>query len=881
MASYTDIAPTFNPYVKQLPVEAMAQVGMYKQQKYDEGIQKIQTNIDNIAGLDVANDVDKAYLQSKLNQLGNNLTTVAAGDFSNFQLVNSVNGMTNQISKDPNVQNAVSSTAWLRKQQAEMEKAITEGKSSQSNIYDFNEKASAYSNSTKVGEKFTGRYTQYTDVKKKAMDTIKALHPDLLKYDIPFKIDANGKMDVRFYADAMKRYKIEGVGEAKIAQALAATMSPDDLNQLRIDSKYEFRGAGSEQLAQKAKQDYDIQRTQAIDSLDKLKTRRTITTDPTMLNDIDNEIDQYKELLGGDGKVGKLDEKFFNNVKQARENPDEVKYNIYKDGFYREFANAFKWSSKEEEAVANPYKAQENWVADMKLKQAQFQQNKYEFGVNTQFKVEELGLKRQEIQLKAEENALKNVELYGVDAPWTALGNPTDNALRGQELLTAHSTSVDDAVKSDKAALARGGYNEKEINGMLTRWSNAQGVVSKANIPADAIKLVQSIAKNQNYVKQLEYFERKTRADSEKEAGVTNIINKNLEGKTGLTFSHKGERLTLSAREIVDAKLAETETKVRDNQGHLVTRKLVDIGKLNPKQIKYAEAVYGRSSFGRYVNGQLVPAGYSGNPTSSVETRTQIDQITRPHVYAAGTIRGSYNKAEQIYQAKLGEAASAFVPQIKAVSNPKGEIPPIALQGLNQLLIAQKAKGIATDDEWDFGVSSSYLTDKMVKDTRVIVKQDGDNYEIQLRNFADPDKPQRLKVNGAQVAAYLGEKYVNNNVQASSRMAIGRGNSDINKTNVATNALMQKQFGNFPGIQRLQVTANLKEDRSNPDLFIPTVFVKNKQGKYISFELAGDDKLSRVGYDQGVQNLDRLNDQTLLKSLKQAYPKFDFSTLDY
>ena len=92
---------------------------------------------------------------------------------------------------------------------------------------------------------------------------------------------------------------------------------------------------------------------------------------------------------------------------------------------------------------------------------------------------------------------------------------------------------------------------------------------------------------------------------------------------------------------------------------------------------------------------------------------------------------------------------------------------------------------------------------------------------------------------------------------------------------------MQKQFGNFPGIQRLQVTANLKEDRSNPDLFIPTVFVKNKQGKYISFELAGDDKLSRVGYDQGVQNLDRLNDQTLLKSLKQAYPKFDFSTLDY
>ena len=114
MASYADKIPTFNPYVAQLPVEAMVKVGMQKQQQYDEGLQKIQTTIDNVAGLDVANDVDKQYLQSKLDSLGNNLKTVAAGDFSNFQLVNSVNGMTKQISKDKNVINAVSSTAWLR-----------------------------------------------------------------------------------------------------------------------------------------------------------------------------------------------------------------------------------------------------------------------------------------------------------------------------------------------------------------------------------------------------------------------------------------------------------------------------------------------------------------------------------------------------------------------------------------------------------------------------------------------------------------------------------------------------------------------------------------------------------------------------------------------
>ena len=82
MASFTDNIPTFNSYVQQLPVEAMVSVGQAKQQQYNEGIQKIQTNIDNVAGMDIVRDVDKEYLQSKLNQLGNDTRLFAAADFS-------------------------------------------------------------------------------------------------------------------------------------------------------------------------------------------------------------------------------------------------------------------------------------------------------------------------------------------------------------------------------------------------------------------------------------------------------------------------------------------------------------------------------------------------------------------------------------------------------------------------------------------------------------------------------------------------------------------------------------------------------------------------------------------------------------------------------
>ena len=66
MASYLDEIPKFREYVPQMPVDEMAKVGMYKQQKYEENVTKIQDQMEKVAGLDVMKDVDKNYLQSKL-----------------------------------------------------------------------------------------------------------------------------------------------------------------------------------------------------------------------------------------------------------------------------------------------------------------------------------------------------------------------------------------------------------------------------------------------------------------------------------------------------------------------------------------------------------------------------------------------------------------------------------------------------------------------------------------------------------------------------------------------------------------------------------------------------------------------------------------------
>ena len=357
MASYTDIAPKFNPYIQQLPIEAMVEVGMEKQKRYDEGIQKIQTNIDNIAGLDVIRDVDKTYLQSKLNELGSKLKTVAAGDFSNYQLVNSVGGMAKQIGKDATIQNAVKSTAWYRKQAQEMEKAISEGKSSQANILDFNEKASSYLNSEDVNASFSGRYTQYIDVDKKWLEVFKGLHSDLAEQDIPYATNADGSINRQKTAEAMQRISKETVSAAKIENAIRASLTPDEQNQLSINANYQFRNYDTpEKLAVYSNTKYNSQIESNTSLIQKLQGEVGLST---------SNPEKQKQLQGIieslESKNVQLNSDLKEELDLVMANPTLAKATIYKNGAISQFANAYAWENNKENLLENPILNAQHW----------------------------------------------------------------------------------------------------------------------------------------------------------------------------------------------------------------------------------------------------------------------------------------------------------------------------------------------------------------------------------------------------------------------------------------------------------------------------------------------------------------------------------------
>lgn len=354
MASFTDTnIPKFNPYVQQLPVEAMVQVGMSKQKQYEEGVTKIQTQINNIAGMDVMRDVDKNYLQSKLNQLGSDLTTVAAGDFSNFQLVNSVGGMATQISKDKYVQNAVSSTAWYRKQKKAIENARKEGKSNVANEDLFNTQANNWLTDNELGSSFSSEFVQYRDVFKKLQEIAKSVGEDSTTVQQLFQTDSNGNPILvngkLQYNDVMAETLLKGKDKNKILSAFQNGLDSDDYRQLSITGRYELKGKSPEELGEILEDGFLnyqknslLQKDAIQDKILELKTKGGSQKD----------IDTLQEaVLKIDDNISKRK----SNVDQMKAaDPDAIRGSIYTNNFIDSISNSFSTKDTYTKYLKNP-----------------------------------------------------------------------------------------------------------------------------------------------------------------------------------------------------------------------------------------------------------------------------------------------------------------------------------------------------------------------------------------------------------------------------------------------------------------------------------------------------------------------------------------------
>jgi hypothetical protein len=335
---------------------------MYKQQKYDEGVQKIQGYIDSIAGLDIARDIDKAYLQGKVNELGSKLKSVAAGDFSNYQLVNSVGGMATQIAKDPYVQNAVSSTNWYRKQTEKIQKEIEEGKSSPDNIFKFQKQANNWMSSTELGKKFSDSYIPFFDIFKFAKETFDEVLPDGYSFDQIYQMGADGKPITRevvgkngkkekvlVYSTTMTRLEKEGRFPKKVQETISQIFSdPRVSRQLGITGEYNYRNYDERMLAEKVNSQKESLLETYEEKLADLNIEKNSVTSAEGKKAIQDQIDAISQ------RMTTINENYNAYAKLANENPDTVRGKLYEDDVFSRYSTMFGKVVSKQQILENP-----------------------------------------------------------------------------------------------------------------------------------------------------------------------------------------------------------------------------------------------------------------------------------------------------------------------------------------------------------------------------------------------------------------------------------------------------------------------------------------------------------------------------------------------
>jgi hypothetical protein len=435
MASFTDAISQFNPYVQQLPIEAMKEVGMYKQAKYEQGVQGIQSEIDKVAGLDIVKPIHRQYLQSKLNELGSKLKTVAAGDFSNFQLVNSVGGMATQIGKDPIIQNATAWTSLYRKGLQEIQKDDSEGKSNPNNTKEYMNQANTWLSDNNLDTPFADTYFKPRDVWGKLKDIAKEVGLDEKTVQELYQTDEKGN---RLYKDVVdkkgnvigkepiwnpimveKHLKDKDAG--KILGAFQTALTPDDYKQLAIDGKWGMESYTPDMLKEEI-------RTRSVDQIDataakiqgiKLalynENQKNVKNDER-INSLNQQLDYFTKYKG------KLDSDLERNIKSVDTNPDAVKASLYTNKYLQTMSE--KLSSHDEDVK---YSVSPMFEVIMKQNEfnRQVQQDKIQnahWQKDYDLKVGDLAYKMQKDASDADKDKLELYLKYGIGDGGKLLG---------------------------------------------------------------------------------------------------------------------------------------------------------------------------------------------------------------------------------------------------------------------------------------------------------------------------------------------------------------------------------------------------------------------------------------------------------------------------
>lgn len=325
-----------NPYVLPIDLNLFGKVLGIKQQQYDLGAQKIQSEIDTLGTLDVMKKEDRDYLNGKINNLVSTVNGLGGQDYSDPNILNQIEGLGGDIYGDNQVITAISSTKNARKLLSGYDQMKTNPKLSKmysevNEAYD-TQKVSQWINDGKAGTSYQGPSspTQYVDYKQTHLKQF-----DKLKADLVENITADGLY--------ILKDSHETITPERLMSMAGDLLTPEERGQMKRDAWFLYTKQSPqspEALVNRSLQQYQSK----IDEAKSLKNyyeaqANASTADPearrryNLLADTKaNELITLAQAAQGAPKAA---------VDKLKSDPEEFMYQLYSQDYFRGLANRF------------------------------------------------------------------------------------------------------------------------------------------------------------------------------------------------------------------------------------------------------------------------------------------------------------------------------------------------------------------------------------------------------------------------------------------------------------------------------------------------------------------------------------------------------------
>lgn len=228
----------YGEFVPEMGAQDLIHAVELKQNLYDQGVAQIQAQIDAVSTLPLVKDADKRYLNQELDKYYQVIkSNVGSADFSNPNAVKSFLDIARPMENDPIIRNAIESTNEYMNRRKTMEDIRTNKPHlySPANEWDYMNDVGKWLEDDTPGVRLNKKYyNPSVDVAKKVADLTAKLKPE---------IESDMAKAGGFISEEQKTF----LSAERIKNAIMASMSPQELQQMDIDARYHASNLSQEQ----------------------------------------------------------------------------------------------------------------------------------------------------------------------------------------------------------------------------------------------------------------------------------------------------------------------------------------------------------------------------------------------------------------------------------------------------------------------------------------------------------------------------------------------------------------------------------------------------------------------------------------------------------